>query len=146
MFANDGGAALYTKPTLDKTDAVSISEPHLHRTLRGNDGRAVQGIGQALTENAVYSKDRQLLTAGFIDYAIWRADNFPWLHFETRNVPSTTNVLGMKCAGEAGAIGSTPATLNALSNALYRACGVRHINMPATPSRVWATIRDAVAE
>jgi carbon-monoxide dehydrogenase large subunit len=109
-------------------------------------GGVVQGIGQALSENAVYSEDGQLLTASFMDYAMPRADNFPWLHFETRNVPSTTNALGLKGAGEAGAIGSTPATLNAVTDALYRAYGVRHIEMPATPSRIWTTIRDAVAE
>jgi len=108
-------------------------------------GGVVQGIGQALTEEAVYSEDGQLLTASFMDYAMPRADNLPWLHFETRNVPSTTNALGMKGAGEAGAIGSTPATLNAVTDALYRAYGIRHIEMPATPSRIWATIRDAVA-
>jgi len=108
-------------------------------------GGVMQGIGQALTEEAVYSEDGQLLTASFMDYAMPRADNLPWLHFETRNVPSTTNALGMKGAGEAGAIGSTPATLNAVTDALYRAYGIRHIEMPATPSRIWATIRDAVA-
>ncbi|MDH6230048.1 carbon-monoxide dehydrogenase large subunit [Mesorhizobium soli] len=108
-------------------------------------GGVVQGIGQALSENAVYSEDGQLLTASFMDYAMPRADNFPWLHFETRNVPSTTNALGIKGAGEAGAIGSTPATLNAVTDALFRAYGVRHIEMPATPSRIWATIQDAVA-
>ncbi|PWJ85301.1 xanthine dehydrogenase molybdenum binding subunit apoprotein [Pseudaminobacter salicylatoxidans] len=108
-------------------------------------GGVVQGIGQALAEEAVYSEDGQLLTASFMDYAMPRADDLPWLHFETRNVPSTTNELGMKGAGEAGAIGSTPATLNAVTDALYRAYGIGHIEMPATPSRIWAMIRDALA-
>lgn len=106
-------------------------------------GGVVQGIGQALTEDAVYSEDGQLLSASFMDYAMPRADNVPSFHFETRNVPSTTNALGIKGAGEAGTIGSTPATLNAVTDALWRAYGIGHIDMPATPSRVWAAIREA---
>ena len=62
-------------------------------------GGVVQGIGQALTENTVYSDDGQLLTASFMDYGMPRADDVPFFHFETRNVPSTTNALGMKGAG-----------------------------------------------
>ena len=106
-------------------------------------GGVVQGIGQALTEDTVYGEDGQLLTASFMDYAVPRADNVPSFSFETRNVPSTTNAMGMKGAGEAGTIGSTPAAMNAVTDALYRAYGIRHIEMPATPSRVWAAIRDA---
>jgi len=103
----------------------------------------VQGIGQALTENTIHGEDGQLLTASFMDYAMPRADNFPFFHFETRNVPSTTNALGIKGAGEAGTIGSTPAALNAVTDALWRAYGIRHIEMPATPARIWAAIRGA---
>jgi carbon-monoxide dehydrogenase large subunit len=106
-------------------------------------GGVVQGIGQALTENTVYSEDGQLLTASFMDYAMPRADTVPSFHFETRNVPSTTNALGIKGAGEAGTIGATPAALNAVTDALYRAYGIRHIEMPATPTRIWSTIREA---
>ncbi|MGI6851582.1 xanthine dehydrogenase family protein molybdopterin-binding subunit [Mesorhizobium sp. 1B3] len=106
-------------------------------------GGVVQGIGQALSENAVYGEDGQLLTASFMDYAMPRADTVPSFHFETRNVPSTTNALGIKGAGEAGTIGATPAALNAVTNALYRAYGIRHVEMPATPTRVWNTIREA---
>jgi carbon-monoxide dehydrogenase large subunit len=105
----------------------------------------VQGIGQALTEDTVYAEDGQLLTASFMDYAVPRADSLPWFHFETHNVPSTTNALGIKGAGEAGTIGAAPAVMNAVIDALYRAYGIRHIDMPATPSRIWETIRDAVA-
>ncbi|TIX29962.1 MAG: xanthine dehydrogenase family protein molybdopterin-binding subunit, partial [Mesorhizobium sp.] len=94
-------------------------------------GGVVQGIGQALTENTVYDQDGQLLTASFMDYAMPRADDLPFFHFETRNVPSTTNALGIKGAGEAGTIGATPAALNAVTDALYRAYGIRHIAMPA---------------
>ena len=106
-------------------------------------GGVVQGIGQALSEEAVYGEDGQLLTASFMDYAMPRADTVPSFHFETRNVPSTTNAMGMKGAGEAGTIGSTPAALNAVTDALYRAYGIDHIEMPATPARVWAAIRAA---
>jgi carbon-monoxide dehydrogenase large subunit len=106
-------------------------------------GGVVQGIGQALCEEAVYGEDGQLLSASFMDYAVPRADTVPSFHFETRNVPSTTNALGMKGAGEAGTIGATPATLNAVTDALYRAYGIGHIEMPATPARIWAAIQGA---
>jgi carbon-monoxide dehydrogenase large subunit len=106
-------------------------------------GGVVQGIGQALTENTVYSDDGQLLTASFMDYGMPRADTVPSFNFETRNVPSTTNALGIKGAGEAGTIGATPSTLNAVTDALYRAYGIRHIDMPATPDRIWNAIQAA---
>lgn len=106
-------------------------------------GGAVQGIGQALMEETVYSDDGQLVTASFMDYQMPRADNLPSFHFETRNVPSTTNALGMKGAGEAGTIGATPAVMNAVTDALDRAYGIRHIEMPATPLRVWNAIDKA---
>jgi carbon-monoxide dehydrogenase large subunit len=75
-----------------------------------------------------------------MDYCLPRADSVPSFHFETRNVPSTTNALGIKGAGEAGTIGSTPAVMNAVVDALYRARGIRHIEMPATPRRVWEAL------
>ncbi len=106
-------------------------------------GGVVQGLGQALTENTVYSEEGQLLTASFMDYAMPRADIVPSFHFETRNVPSTTNALGIKGAGEAGTIGSTPAVLSAVTDALWRAYGIGHIEMPATPGRVWTAIQQA---
>ena len=109
-------------------------------------GGVVQGIGQALTEETIYGEDGQLLTASFMDYAMPRADDFPFFHFETRNVPSTTNALGIKGAGEAGTIGATPAALNAVTDALHRAYGIRHIDMPATPARIWATIQEATRQ
>jgi carbon-monoxide dehydrogenase large subunit len=108
-------------------------------------GGVVQGIGQALTEDTVYSEDGQLLTASFMDYAMPRADTVPSFHFETRNVPSTTNALGIKGAGEAGTIGAAPAVVNAVTDALYRAYGIRHIDMPATPTRIWNAINGAAA-
>ena len=106
-------------------------------------GGVAQGLGQALTENTVYAADGQLLSASFMDYGMPRADDLPSFSFETRNVPSTTNALGIKGAGEAGTIGATPAGLNAVVDALYRAYGIRHIEMPATPERVWREIQAA---
>ena len=106
-------------------------------------GGVVQGIGQALYERTVYDDDGQLLTASFLDYTMPRADGVPAMRFETRNVPSLTNAFGLKGAGEAGSIGSCPAVMNAVGDALYRACGVAWIDMPATPERVWRAIRDA---
>jgi len=109
-------------------------------------GGIAQGIGQALTENTVYGADGQLISASFMDYAMPRAEDFPEFRFETRNVPSTTNALGIKGAGEAGTIGGTPAALNAVTDALWRAHGIRHIEMPATPMRIWQAIRDAATQ
>ena len=101
-------------------------------------GGVAQGIGQALCENTVYDADGQLLTATFMDYAMPRADGVPWLQFETRNVPCLTNAMGMKGAGEAGSIGSCPAVMNAIADALHRAYGVADIDMPATPREALA--------
>lgn len=106
-------------------------------------GGVAQGLGQALTEDTVYGEDGQLLTASFMDYAMPRADDLPAFSFETRNVPSTTNALGIKGAGEAGTIGATPAVLNAVTDALYRGYGIGHIEMPATPLKVWEAIQAA---
>jgi aerobic carbon-monoxide dehydrogenase large subunit len=106
-------------------------------------GGAAQGIGQALHERTVYDAGGQLVTASFMDYRLPRAADIPDFHFETRNVPSLTNIMGMKGAGEAGAIGACPAVMNAVADALYRAFGIRAIDMPATPDRVFAAIRDA---
>jgi carbon-monoxide dehydrogenase large subunit len=106
-------------------------------------GGVIQGIGQCLLEHAVYGDDGQLLTASFMDYAMPRADNMPSIEFSTRNVPSTTNAMGIKGAGEAGTIGACPAVLNAVVDALDREYGIRHIEMPTSPMRVWSTIQDA---
>ena len=108
-------------------------------------GGAVQGIGQALMERTVYDKESgQLITASLMDYALPRADDSPAFHFETRNIPCTVNILGVKGAGEAGTIGAAPAVMNAVIDALWRAHRVRHIDMPATPERVWAAIHEAM--
>ena len=107
-------------------------------------GGAVQGIGQALMEDTVYDPaSGQLLSASFMDYAMPRAADAPSFVFETRNVPCKNNPLGVKGAGEAGAIGSCPALINAILDALWRAHRIRTIDMPATPQKVWAAIAAA---
>ena len=106
-------------------------------------GGIAQGVGQALMEKAVYDSEGQLLSASLMDYCLPRADNFPPIAFETRNVPSTTNPMGLKGAGEAGTIGSTPAVVNAVADALWRAYGVSDIDMPATPQAIFRAIRRA---
>ncbi len=105
-------------------------------------GGTVQGIGQALMERAVYDEDGQLITGSLMDYALPRAADAPSITFETQNVPCQTNPLGVKGAGEAGAIGSCPALVNAIIDALWREYRIDHIDMPATPERVWMAIRD----
>jgi carbon-monoxide dehydrogenase large subunit len=107
-------------------------------------GGAVQGIGQALLEHAVYDRESgQLVTASLMDYALPKASHMPSFTFETRNVKCTTNALGVKGAGEAGAIGSCPAVMNAIVDALWRAHGVRHVDMPATPERIWQAMQES---
>ncbi len=106
-------------------------------------GGAMQGIGQALMEQAVYNqKDGQLVTGTFMDYALPRAADGPSFVFETHNVPCKTNPLGVKGAGEAGAIGSCPAVVNAIIDGLWREYKIDHIDMPATAERVWIAIRE----
>ena len=106
-------------------------------------GGAVQGIGQALMEDTVYDRvSGQLVAASLMDYALPRALHAPDFIFETLNVPCKTNPLGVKGAGEAGAIGSCPALINAIIDALWRAYRIRHMDMPATPERVWAVIEE----
>ena len=105
-------------------------------------GGAVQGLGQALMEHAVYNADGQLVTASLMDYALPRAADMPAFAFETRNVRCASNPLGVKGAGEAGAIGSCPAVMNAIMDALWRAYRVRHIDMPATAEKVWQAIEE----
>jgi aerobic carbon-monoxide dehydrogenase large subunit len=107
-------------------------------------GGTVQGIGQALMERTVYDPDSgQLMTASLLDYALPRAEEIPSIAFETHNVPCRHNPLGVKGAGEAGAIGSCPAVMNAIVDALWRGMGIPHLDMPATPERVWNAIEEA---
>jgi carbon-monoxide dehydrogenase large subunit len=103
-------------------------------------GGVGQGIGQAIHEECVYDPDTgQLLTGSFMDYGLPRATDLPFVQFKLNEVPSTTNALGMKGAGEAGAIGAPPAVINAVVDALS-VFGVRHVDMPATPEKIWRLI------
>ncbi|MBL6429441.1 MAG: xanthine dehydrogenase family protein molybdopterin-binding subunit [Maritimibacter sp.] len=106
-------------------------------------GGIAQGIGQALLEGCVYDEDGQLLTGSYMDYAMPRADDVPYYAVDhSCQTPCTHNPLGVKGCGEAGAIGSPPAVVNAVVDALQRAgkTEVTHIDMPLSPSRVWAAI------
>jgi carbon-monoxide dehydrogenase large subunit len=105
-------------------------------------GGVAQGVGQALMETIAYDSDGQLITGSFQDYAMPRAEDFPELLSELTEVPATTNPLGIKGAGEAGATGAPPAVISAILDAL-KPLGIDHIDMPATPSRVWAAIKES---
>lgn len=107
-------------------------------------GGIVQGVGQALHEHTVYDPDTgQLVTGSFMDYGMPRADTVPMFDFTVHNVRCTTNPLGIKGAGEAGAIGAPPATISAIVDALRPTTGIDHIDMPATPEAIWAVLAAA---
>jgi carbon-monoxide dehydrogenase large subunit len=105
-------------------------------------GGVAQGVGQALMESIAFDRDGQLVTGSFQDYAMPRAEDFPDLVSRLTEVPATTNPLGVKGAGEAGATGAPPAVITAILDAL-RPLGIEHIDMPATPYRVWQAINAA---
>lgn len=110
-------------------------------------GGLAQGIGQALMENCAYDSDGQLLSASYMDYAMPRASDLPFYSVDhSCQTPCTHNPLGVKGCGEAGAIGSPPAVVNAVLDAM-RSGGkdVGHIDMPVTPARVWAAMHGAEA-
>jgi carbon-monoxide dehydrogenase large subunit len=109
-------------------------------------GGLVQGIGQALMEDTVFDPESgQLLAGSFQDYAMPRADNFPPFEITFNNVPCTTNVMGIKGAGEAGSVGSLASVMNAVIDALSP-YGIRHLDMPATPLKIWRAIEAAKAK
>ncbi|BBK30568.1 carbon-monoxide dehydrogenase large subunit [Stella humosa] len=106
-------------------------------------GGIAQGVGQALYESTVYDGGSgQLVTGSLMDYALPRADNLPMVQFAWNVVPCRNNPLGVKGSGEAGAIGAPPAVINAIVDAL-RHLGVNHIDMPATPQRLWSILQGA---
>jgi carbon-monoxide dehydrogenase large subunit len=105
-------------------------------------GGVVQGIGQALTEQTVYDSDGQLLSGSLMDYALPRAGDAPDFTVVSHPVPAKTNPLGVKGCGEAGCAGGLASVMNAVVDALSP-LGIRHIDMPATPRRVWQAIQDA---
>ena len=102
-------------------------------------GGVAQGVGQVLMEDIRFNEDGQNLTASFMDYAMPRATDISAVDVKSNPVPTMTNPLGVKGAGEAGCVGAMPAVANALVDALSH-LGVRHIEMPATPERLWRTI------
>ncbi len=102
-------------------------------------GGVAQGIGQALLEHAVYDANGQLLSGSFMDYTMPRADNLPSITVGTESTMCTHNPLGAKGCGEVGAIGSPPAVINAIVDAL-KEFGVKHVDMPATPEKIWSII------
>jgi len=105
-------------------------------------GGVVQGIGQALLEDVVYDAESgQLLTASFSDYGMPRASDIPDIAFAYEEIPCKTHALGAKGCGEAGTVGACPAVMSAVADAI----GVPHIDMPATPERVWRALRDKQA-
>jgi carbon-monoxide dehydrogenase large subunit len=114
--------------------------------LRGQvHGGIAQGIGQAMLERCVYEEGSgQLITGTLTDYALPRAEDLPPLDFRYNIVPCRTNPLGVKGAGEAGAIGAPPALLNAVVDAVAE-LGIDHLDMPLTPERLWRALRDAAA-
>ena len=107
-------------------------------------GGIAQGAGQALVEELIYDENGQLLTGSLMDYAVPKAHQFPW--FETANTETKTpvNPLGVKGVGEAGTIGSTPAIVNSVVDALSP-LGVRHIDMPLKPEKIWKILQQATA-
>jgi carbon-monoxide dehydrogenase large subunit len=107
-------------------------------------GGIVQGIGQALHESTVYDASGQLLSGSFMDYCMPRADDMPMFDFSTFEVRCRNNPMGIKGCGEAGSVGSPAAVINAIIDAL-QPHGVKAVDMPATPERVWGLIHERKA-
>jgi carbon-monoxide dehydrogenase large subunit len=105
-------------------------------------GGVMQGLGQVLGEQIVYDESGQLLTASFMDYRMPRASDMPAMKVLHHSVPATTNPLGAKGAGESGVAGALPAAVNAIRDALFTR-GVRDLDMPYSPARVWEALREA---
>ena len=109
----------------------------LHGQIHGG---VAQGAGQVLMEDIHFDASGQLVTASFMDYAMPHAHNLSAIEVESNPVPTKTNPLGTKGAGEAGNVGALPAVANAVVDALSE-FGVRHIEMPATPERIWRAMQ-----
>jgi carbon-monoxide dehydrogenase large subunit len=108
-------------------------------------GGVAQGIGQVLLERIAYDDDGQLITGSLMDYGLPRADNFPPLNVDFHPTASTKNPIGVKGSGECGVTGSIPAVLNAVNDALARAGAATAIGLPATPEKIWRSLRDVKA-
>jgi carbon-monoxide dehydrogenase large subunit len=102
-------------------------------------GAVAQGLGQALGECVMYDGSGQTVTASFMDYPVPRANDTPPVNLSFNEEPCQTNPLGVKGAGEGGCVAATPAVINAVLDAI-KPLGVRHIDMPVTPHRVWQAI------
>jgi carbon-monoxide dehydrogenase large subunit len=105
-------------------------------------GGVAQGVGQILMEDIQFDGDGQILTGSFMDYAMPRATDISAVEVKSNPVPTKTNPLGVKGAGEAGCVGAMPAVANALVDALSH-LGITHVEMPATPERLWRAISQA---
>jgi carbon-monoxide dehydrogenase large subunit len=134
------GAVAVVAWTVVDDSGRSVNPMIVHGQMHG---AAAQGIGQALTEQCVYDPaSGQLLSGSFLDYAIPRADDLPAISVTSRDVPSPTNPLGVKGAGEGATVGAPAAVIHAILDALAP-LGVTHVDMPATPARVWQAIQSA---
>ena len=133
-----GKARLIRHVTVD--DAGTVLNPVLAEGQR--HGGIAQGVAQALLEEMIYDADGNPVTGTLVDYAIVTAAELPSFELLASETPATINPLGFKGIGEAGTIGATPATQNAVIDAVSH-LGVRHIDMPLTPARVWAAISEA---
>jgi carbon-monoxide dehydrogenase large subunit len=133
-----GKAVLRRVVTVD--DAGTVMNPLLAEGQR--HGGIAQGVAQALLEEVVYDADGNPLTSSFADYAIVTATEVPTFELAEMETPTSYNPLGAKGIGEAGTIGSTPAVQSAIVDAVAH-LGVRHIDMPASPQRVWEALRAA---
>jgi len=103
-------------------------------------GGIVQGVSQALWEEAIYDENGTLVTGSFMNYALPHADDVPFFEVSRTETPSPVNPLGVKGAGETGTIASTAAVANAVMDALAP-FGIRHLDMPFTPGRIWEALR-----
>jgi len=134
------GAVEIVALTMVDDSGRSVNPMIVHGQMHG---AVAQGIGQALTERCFYDPaSGQLLSGSFLDYAIPRADDLPSISVTSRDVPSPTNALGVKGAGEGGTVGAPGAVIHAILDALAP-LGVTHIDMPATPELVWRAIQEA---
>jgi carbon-monoxide dehydrogenase large subunit len=133
------GAVVIAALTMVDDSGRSVNPMIVHGQQHG---AVAQGIGQALIERCVYDGRGQLLSGSFLDYAIPRADDLPSISVTSRDVPSPTNALGVKGAGEGGTVGAPGAVIHAILDALTP-LGVTHLDMPATPERVWQAIQTA---
>jgi len=139
----DTGAVEIVALSMVDDSGRSVNPMIVHGQMHG---AVAQGIGQALTERCVYDRaSGQLLSGSFLDYAIPRADDLPSISVTGRDVPSPTNSLGVKGAGEGGTVGAPGAVIHAILDALAP-LGVTHIDMPATPEKVWRAIRRGAAK